>query len=96
MNGIKERWAWIKTHWVIISVLSIALYVLPFLQTPWEVHGYPGMLDFLNQPAMEEPCTPGTFQIYVVVLYDNGSWSIDEVPRSICESTPWSNQWPMS
>lgn len=59
MNGIKERWDWIRTHWILIAFVSITLYVLPFIQTQWAVHGYPGFLGFLNPAAVEEPCVPG-------------------------------------
>ena len=59
VNGIRERWIWIRQHWILITFLSVALYILPFIQTQWAVHGYPGFLGFLNPTVIEKSCTPG-------------------------------------
>ena len=76
MNGIRERWLWIRTHWVLITFLSVTLYILPFIQTQWAVRGYPGFLGFLNPVVGEKPCVPGIVHRLLIsdsVVY--GDWT---------------------
>ena len=78
VNGIRERWIWIRQHWILITFLSVALYILPFIQTQWAVHGYPGFLGFLNPAVEEKYCVPGIVHRLIVsdaVVYSDWTQS---------------------